>query len=158
MPGAPTDLVMSADERFLYAPIPELGMVAEIPSGEKAVAPIATLRYEYTVAVSRDQVGRCTPTSSTILKVSGLPQGAATRPSDRRELEDTADVETPDTGITQGWLLFEDVFVPNERVFMCREAEYTAKFIQYFTANYRACIGACVCGQGDVMIGASVLP
>jgi 4-hydroxybutyryl-CoA dehydratase/vinylacetyl-CoA-Delta-isomerase len=89
--------------------------------------------------------------------IEGLTIVEATRPSDRRELEDTADVETPDTGITQGWLLFEDVFVPNERVFMCQEAKYSAKFIQYFTANYRACIGACVGGQGDVMIGASVL-
>ena len=89
--------------------------------------------------------------------IEGLTIVEATRPSDRRELEDTADVETPDTGITQGWLLFEDVFVPNERVFMCKEAKYSAKFIQYFTANYRACIGACVGGQGDVMIGASVL-
>ena len=89
--------------------------------------------------------------------IEGLTIVEATRPSDRRELENTADVETPDTGITQGWLLFEDVFVPNERVFMCREYKSTGKFIQYFTANYRACIGACVCGQGDVMIGASVL-
>jgi 4-hydroxybutyryl-CoA dehydratase/vinylacetyl-CoA-Delta-isomerase len=89
--------------------------------------------------------------------IEGLTIVEATRPSDRRELEDTADVECPDTGITQGWLLFEDVFVPHERVFMCREYRYTAKFIQYFTANYRACIGGCVTGQGDVMIGASVL-
>ncbi|MFC1880153.1 4-hydroxyphenylacetate 3-hydroxylase N-terminal domain-containing protein [Thermodesulfobacteriota bacterium] len=89
--------------------------------------------------------------------IEGLTIVETTRPSDRRELEDTADVETPDTGVTQGWLLFEDVFVPNERVFMCKEYKYTAKFIQYFTANYRACIGACVGGQGDVMIGASVL-
>jgi 4-hydroxybutyryl-CoA dehydratase/vinylacetyl-CoA-Delta-isomerase len=89
--------------------------------------------------------------------IEGLTIVEATRPSDRRELEDTADVECPDTGITQGWLLFEDVFVPRERVFMCRESKYTAKFIQYFTANYRACIGGCVTGQGDVMIGASVL-
>jgi 4-hydroxybutyryl-CoA dehydratase/vinylacetyl-CoA-Delta-isomerase len=89
--------------------------------------------------------------------IEGLTIVEATRPSDRRELEDTADVETPDTGVTQGWLLFEDVFVPRERVFMCKEYKYTAKCIQYFTTNYRACIGACVCGQGDVMIGASVL-
>ncbi len=89
--------------------------------------------------------------------IKGLTIVEATRPSDRRELEDTADVETPDTGVTQGWLLFEDVFVPRERVFMCKEYKYTAKCIQYFTTNYRACIGACVCGQGDVMIGASVL-
>jgi 4-hydroxybutyryl-CoA dehydratase/vinylacetyl-CoA-Delta-isomerase len=89
--------------------------------------------------------------------IEGLTVVEATHPSDRREMEDTAEGEVPDTGITQGWLLFEDVFVPNERVFMCKEWKYTGKVIQYFTANYRACIGACVSGQGDVMIGASIL-
>ncbi len=89
--------------------------------------------------------------------IEGLTIVEATRPSDRRDLEDTADGEVPSTGITQGLLLFEDVFVPNERVFMCGEFAYTGKVIQFFTANYRACIGACVAGQGDVMIGASVL-
>lgn len=89
--------------------------------------------------------------------IEGLRIIEATRPSDRRDLEDTAEGEVPDTGITQGLLLFEDVFVPNERVFMCGEFKYTSKIIQFFTANYRACIGACVSGQGDVMIGASVL-
>ncbi len=89
--------------------------------------------------------------------IEGLTIVEARHPSDKRELENTADVEVPDTGITQGWLLFEDVFVPNERVFMCGEAKYTAKIIGYFTANYRACIGGCVTGQGDVMIGASIL-
>jgi 4-hydroxybutyryl-CoA dehydratase/vinylacetyl-CoA-Delta-isomerase len=89
--------------------------------------------------------------------IEGLTIVEATHPSDRRELEDTAGVEVPDTGITQGWLLFEDVFVPNERVFMCREWKYTTMFVQHFTANYRACIGACVAGQGDAMIGASIL-
>jgi 4-hydroxybutyryl-CoA dehydratase/vinylacetyl-CoA-Delta-isomerase len=89
--------------------------------------------------------------------IEGLTIVEATHPSDRREMEDSAAGEVPDTGITQGWLLFEDVFVPNERVFMCKEFKYTSKVIQYFTANYRACIGACVSGQGDVMIGASIL-
>jgi 4-hydroxybutyryl-CoA dehydratase/vinylacetyl-CoA-Delta-isomerase len=89
--------------------------------------------------------------------IDGLTIIEATRPSDQRDLEVNTQSEVPNTGITQGLLLFEDVFVPNERVFMCGEAKYTAKFIQYFTANYRACIGACVSGQGDVMIGASVL-
>jgi len=89
--------------------------------------------------------------------IEGLTIVEATRPGDRRDLEDTAEGEVPNTGITQGLLLFDDVFVPNERVFMCGEFKYTSKIIQYFTANYRACIGACVAGQGDVMIGASVL-
>jgi 4-hydroxybutyryl-CoA dehydratase/vinylacetyl-CoA-Delta-isomerase len=89
--------------------------------------------------------------------IEGLTIIEATRPSDRRDLEETAEAEVPNTGITQGLLLFEDVFVPRERVFMSGEYKYTASFIRYFTANYRACIGACVSGQGDVMVGASVL-
>ncbi|NJD59085.1 MAG: 4-hydroxyphenylacetate 3-hydroxylase, partial [Anaerolineae bacterium] len=89
--------------------------------------------------------------------IEGLTIIEATRPSDQRDLGEYAEGEVPRTGITQGLLLFDDVFVPNERVFMCGEAKYTGKFIQFFTANYRACIGACVSGQGDVMIGASVL-
>ena len=89
--------------------------------------------------------------------IKGLTIIEATRPSDLRDLEDEDANEVPNTGITQGMLLFNDVFVPNERVFMCGEYEFTKSFIQYFTANYRACIGACVAGQGDVMIGASTL-
>ncbi|MBN2231906.1 MAG: 4-hydroxyphenylacetate 3-hydroxylase [Deltaproteobacteria bacterium] len=89
--------------------------------------------------------------------IEGLTIIEATHPSDRREFEPEAEFEVPDTGITQGYLLFDDVFVPNERVFMCQEFKYCAKVIGYFTGNYRSCIGACVAGQGDAMIGAAIL-
>ncbi len=87
--------------------------------------------------------------------IEGLTIVEVTRPSDLRELEDNFDM--PKTGITQAYLLFDNVFVPNERVFMCGEYKYTRDIINYFTSTYRACIGACVAGQGDVMIGAAVL-
>ncbi len=87
--------------------------------------------------------------------VEGLTIVEARRPSDERERED--DFDAPVTGITQGFLYFDRVFIPRERVFLCGEVEYTRKIIQYFTANYRSCIGACVAGQGDVMIGAAAL-
>jgi 4-hydroxybutyryl-CoA dehydratase/vinylacetyl-CoA-Delta-isomerase len=86
----------------------------------------------------------------------GLTIVETRRPSDSREMEEGFDLPL-ETGITQAYLIFEDVFVPKERVFLCQEYAYTAKVIQYFTAIYRACIGACVAGQGDVMIGAGVL-
>ncbi len=85
----------------------------------------------------------------------GLTIVEARRPSDGREFEKGFDI--PETGITQAYLIFRDVFIPNERVFLCGEYQYTGNIIKYFTANYRACIGACVAGQGDVMIGASIL-
>ncbi|SHJ12476.1 4-hydroxyphenylacetate 3-hydroxylase N-terminal domain-containing protein [Desulfofundulus thermosubterraneus] len=87
--------------------------------------------------------------------IEGLTIVETRRPSDERELENNFDI--PETGISQAYLIFEDVFIPNDRVFMCKEFKYTGKIIQYFTANYRACIGACVAGQGDVMIGAAAL-
>ena len=86
----------------------------------------------------------------------GLTIVETRRPSDTREQEEGFDLPT-ETGITQAYLIFEDVFVPKERVFLCKEYAYTGKLIQFFTAIYRACIGACVAGQGDIMIGAGVL-
>ncbi|MDW7649885.1 MAG: 4-hydroxyphenylacetate 3-hydroxylase N-terminal domain-containing protein [Bacillota bacterium] len=86
----------------------------------------------------------------------GLTLVECRRPSDTRDAEAGFDSPT-ETGITQSYLLFDNVFVPNERVFMCGEYRYTAQVIRYFTANYRACIGGCVTGQGDVMVGAAVL-
>jgi 4-hydroxybutyryl-CoA dehydratase/vinylacetyl-CoA-Delta-isomerase len=88
--------------------------------------------------------------------IEGLTIIETRRPSDTREQEEGFDIPT-ETGITQAYLLFEDVFVPKERVFLCKEYAYTGKAIQFFTSIYRACIGACVAGQGDVMIGAGVL-
>lgn len=79
------------------------------------------------------------------------------RPSDNRELEDGFDIPVEIGGITQAYLLFEDVFIPWERVFMAGEYKYSTKAVMNFIAPYRAAIGGCVAGQGDVIIGASAL-
>ena len=88
--------------------------------------------------------------------IEGLTIVETRRPSDERELSDGFDIPT-ETGITQAYLIFEDVFVPNERIFLAGEYQHTADIIGRFTATYRACIGACVAGQGDVMVGAAAL-
>jgi 4-hydroxybutyryl-CoA dehydratase/vinylacetyl-CoA-Delta-isomerase len=79
------------------------------------------------------------------------------RPSDKRELEDGFDIPVKLGGITQAYLLFKNVFIPNNRVFMCKEFNYTTKAVMNFISSYRAAIGGCVAGQGDVMIGAAAL-
>jgi 4-hydroxybutyryl-CoA dehydratase/vinylacetyl-CoA-Delta-isomerase len=79
------------------------------------------------------------------------------RPSDTREQEEGFDIPVDVGGITQAYLLFEDVFVPKERIFMCKEFDYSLKAVMNFIAPYRAAIGGCVAGQGDVMIGAAAL-
>lgn len=86
----------------------------------------------------------------------GLTIVEARHPSDERELEAGFDIPT-DTGITQAYLLFDNVFVPNDRVFLAGEHKYSGDVLTRFTATYRACIGACVAGQGDVMVGAAAL-
>lgn len=86
---------------------------------------------------------------------AGLTVVETRRPSDTRDEEEGWDAPKAG-GVSQAFLLFEDVFVPNERIFLNGEHEYAALFIGIFTALYRAPIGACVAGQGDVMIGAAI--
>jgi 4-hydroxybutyryl-CoA dehydratase/vinylacetyl-CoA-Delta-isomerase len=87
--------------------------------------------------------------------VQGLTIVETRRPSDTRDEEEGWD--SPKAGaITQAYLLFDDVFVPEDRIFLQGEFSYAGKFIEYFTALYRSAIGACVAGQGDVLIGAAI--
>lgn len=87
--------------------------------------------------------------------VEGLTIVETRRPSDTRDEE--VGWDSPKVGgITQAWLLFDDVFVPRHRVFLCGEVGYTSQFVSTFSAIYRSAIGACVAGQGDVMIGAAL--
>lgn len=87
----------------------------------------------------------------------GLTCVETRHPSDLRELEEGFDIPVDKGGITQSYLLFENVFVPKERIFMFRDYKFTLEAVMNFIAPYRAAIGACVAGQGDVMVGASIL-
>jgi 4-hydroxybutyryl-CoA dehydratase/vinylacetyl-CoA-Delta-isomerase len=87
---------------------------------------------------------------------AGLTIVETRHPSDGRDLEEGFD-NPAETGITQAYLLLEDVFVPNERVFMAGEWQFTPQVLGRFTSSYRGCIGACVAGQGDIMVGAAAL-
>lgn len=89
--------------------------------------------------------------------IEGLTIVETRRPSDSRELEEGFDIPVEEGGITQALLLFEDVFIPNERVFMAGEYKFSLQAVLNFIANYRAAIGGCVAGQGDVKIGAALL-
>ncbi|MCX7679651.1 MAG: 4-hydroxybutyryl-CoA dehydratase, partial [Spirochaetes bacterium] len=50
-------------------------------------------------------------------------------------------------------IVFEDVFVPWERVFMCGEYDFTGQLVEYFASYHRQSY-ACKVGVGDVLIGA----
>ena len=87
----------------------------------------------------------------------GLTVVEARHPSDGRDMESGFDNPVELGGITQGYLLFQDVRVPKERVFMAGEWKHSMKAVLNFIAPYRSAIGGCVAGQGDVIVGAAAL-
>jgi 4-hydroxybutyryl-CoA dehydratase / vinylacetyl-CoA-Delta-isomerase len=54
-------------------------------------------------------------------------------------------------------VIFKDVFVPWERVFLCGEYEYAGQMVRNFGNYHRHSHGGCKCGVGDVYIGAAAM-
>jgi len=53
-------------------------------------------------------------------------------------------------------VVFEDVFVPWERVFMCGEVAFSGPLVERFAEYHRARYGACKGGVADILVGAVV--
>ncbi len=52
-------------------------------------------------------------------------------------------------------VIFDDVFVPWDRVFMCGEYEFAAPLVSLFADYHRQSHGGCKCGIADVLVGAA---
>lgn len=75
--------------------------------------------------------------------------------SDTRKLEGgQIDVGNYHFGGHEALIIFQDVFVPWERVFMSREYQYAGSLVELFAAHHRTSYGGCKPGVGDVLIGA----
>ncbi|MFP4037016.1 MAG: 4-hydroxyphenylacetate 3-hydroxylase N-terminal domain-containing protein [Desulfobacteraceae bacterium] len=74
---------------------------------------------------------------------------------DRREIEgcDTGNIYYSKYCPT---LIFDDVFVPWERVFMCGETEFAVDMVVKFSSFHRQSHGGCKSGKIDCMIGAAL--
>lgn len=77
---------------------------------------------------------------------------------DTRKMEKGADIDlgNREFGGHEALVVFDDVFVPNERVFMCKEAKYANMMVERFSGYHRQSY-ACKTGVGDVLIGAAAL-
>lgn len=77
---------------------------------------------------------------------------------DTRKMEEGAsiDVGNSEFGGHEALVIFDDVFVPNERVFMCQEYEFAGMLVERFAGYHRQSY-ACKTGVGDVLIGAAAL-
>ena len=86
----------------------------------------------------------------------GLIYVVGRQPSDSRKGEGgTIDVGNREFGGHEAVILFDDVFVPSERVFLCGEARYAGLLVERFAGYHRQSYGGCKVGVGDVLIGAA---
>ncbi len=77
---------------------------------------------------------------------------------DTRKLEGgTIDVGNRQFGGHETLMVFEDLFVPYENVFMCGEYRFSGALVERFAGYHRQSYGGCKVGVGDVLIGAAAL-
>lgn len=67
------------------------------------------------------------------------------------------DVGNSEFGGVEALVVFDDVFVPNDRIFMDGEYEYAGVLVERFAGYHRQSYGGCKVGVGDVLIGATAL-
>ena len=79
--------------------------------------------------------------------------------SDTRKLEPGADVDLGNKkfGGQEALVVFDNVFVPNERIFLCGEYDFAGMLVERFAGYHRQSYGGCKVGVGDVIIGAAAL-
>ncbi len=77
---------------------------------------------------------------------------------DTRKLENTEmDVGNSEFGGVEALTIFDNVFVPNDRIFLNGEAEFAGMMVERFAGYHRQSYGGCKVGVGDVLIGAAAV-
>lgn len=78
---------------------------------------------------------------------------------DTRKMEKNADMDLGNRqfGGQEALVIFDDVFIPNEYIFMCGEYDFAGVLVERFAGYHRQSYGGCKVGVGDVIIGAAAL-
>ena len=78
---------------------------------------------------------------------------------DTRKLEEfhSMDVGNSVYGGQEALVVFDNVFIPWHRVFMCKEWDFSGMMVERFAGYHRQSYGGCKVGVGDVLIGAAAL-
>lgn len=121
-----------------------------INSHEVIVMPTISMRpgdedYAISFAVPTDAPG--------IINIYGR-QSCDTR---KTEEYNEIDVGNKQFGGHEVLVIFENVFVPNDRIFLNGEVEFAGSLVERFAGYHRQSYGGCKVGVGDVLIGASAL-
>jgi 4-hydroxybutyryl-CoA dehydratase/vinylacetyl-CoA-Delta-isomerase len=94
---------------------------------------------------------------ATPLNASGIIQVVNAQSGGERKLEAGYDKGNVAYGSSESLVIFDDVFIPNDRVFMNGEVDYAAETVAKFVLLHRMVLGGCLAGCGDVLTGASAL-
>ena len=77
---------------------------------------------------------------------------------DTRKLEGSElDVGNSEFGGMEALVVFDHVFVPNDRIFLNGEHEFAGMLVERFAGYHRQSYGGCKVGVGDVLIGAAAV-
>lgn len=78
---------------------------------------------------------------------------------DTRKLEPGADIDlgNAEFGGQETLTIFDNVFVPNERIFLNGETDFAGMIVERFAGYHRQSYGGCKVGVGDVLIGAAAV-
>lgn len=77
---------------------------------------------------------------------------------DTRKLEGSdIDVGNAQHGGVELLVVFDDVFIPNENIYMNGESEFATVMVERFAGYHRQSYGGCKVGVGDVLIGAAAV-
>jgi len=78
---------------------------------------------------------------------------------DTRKSEEGADLDVGNYnyGGVEALTIFDNVFVPNDRIFLNGETEFVGTLVERFAGYHRQSYGGCKTGVGDVLIGATAL-
>jgi 4-hydroxybutyryl-CoA dehydratase/vinylacetyl-CoA-Delta-isomerase len=93
------------------------------------------------------------------LNAKGITLIFGRQSNEERKFEEGIDAGNTEFGVVGGEALvvFDDVFVPWERVFMCGEIDFSGTLVERFATLHRQNYGGCKGGVSDVIIGATAL-
>jgi len=149
------------EDRDMYVRVVEKTSEGIIVRGAKAHQTGAINSHEIialpTLAMREDEkeyaISFSTPSDS-----KGIVHIIGRQPNDTRKLEGgEIDVGNSKYGTAghEAMVVFDDVFVPWERVYMCGENEFSGPLVERFASYHRQNYGGCKTGVGDVLIGAA---
>lgn len=76
---------------------------------------------------------------------------------DTRKLEEGAEIDLGNSnfGGHETLTIFDNVFIPNDRIFLNGETDFAGMLVERFAGYHRQSYGGCKVGVGDVLIGAA---